>query len=245
MKKIIIFVLTIFAINTLPVSAHPGKTDGNGCHTCRTNCEKWGLEYGEYHCHNDGNTNSYSVPSSQDNNYNNESSNNTSGSVSYPERSNPSYPFPNYGEQKTQDSEKISQDDFNAKKYGVVFNTKTDFFIVAVIYTAIVGFILYIFFGRQCAAFEKDCKKELMIEKQKLQNEYNSKVQNQNQSYNRKIKNLNQIIKESADQKVLEYLLSRYQGQENPYTGKIIESVDDIKDYLETYKRNHKDDFTL
>ncbi|WP_374016841.1 copper amine oxidase N-terminal domain-containing protein [Paenibacillus thiaminolyticus] len=31
--------------------AHPGKTDKNGGHTCRTNCEKWGLEYGEYHYH--------------------------------------------------------------------------------------------------------------------------------------------------------------------------------------------------
>src|SRR5659263_668545 len=33
------------------VSAHPGKTDGNGGHTCRTNCEKWGLKDGEYHYH--------------------------------------------------------------------------------------------------------------------------------------------------------------------------------------------------
>ncbi|AZS15107.1 copper amine oxidase N-terminal domain-containing protein [Paenibacillus lutimineralis] len=36
------------------VSAHPGRTDANGGHTCRTNCEKWGLEYGEYHYHNGG-----------------------------------------------------------------------------------------------------------------------------------------------------------------------------------------------
>ena len=34
------------------IEAHPGRTDGNGCHTCRTNCEKWGLSNGEYHCHN-------------------------------------------------------------------------------------------------------------------------------------------------------------------------------------------------
>jgi len=33
------------------VFAHPGRTDAKGCHTCRTNCESWGLEYGEYHCH--------------------------------------------------------------------------------------------------------------------------------------------------------------------------------------------------
>lgn len=36
------------------VLAHPGRTDANGGHTCRTNCEKWGLEYGEYHYHNGG-----------------------------------------------------------------------------------------------------------------------------------------------------------------------------------------------
>jgi len=35
-------------------SAHPGRTDSSGGHTCRTNCESWGLEYGEYHYHNGG-----------------------------------------------------------------------------------------------------------------------------------------------------------------------------------------------
>ena len=54
MKKIITLIIILFVFSTAPVLAHPGKTDGNGCHTCRTDCEKWGLEYGEYHCHNDG-----------------------------------------------------------------------------------------------------------------------------------------------------------------------------------------------
>ncbi len=36
----------------LAASAHPGRTDAYGCHTCRTNCAKWGLDSGEYHCHN-------------------------------------------------------------------------------------------------------------------------------------------------------------------------------------------------
>ena len=48
-KIFIIFVLVIFPIT---IFAHPGRTDANRCHTCRTNCEKWGLSYGEYHCHN-------------------------------------------------------------------------------------------------------------------------------------------------------------------------------------------------
>ena len=32
-------------------SAHPGRTDSSGGHTCRTNCESWGLDHGEYHSH--------------------------------------------------------------------------------------------------------------------------------------------------------------------------------------------------
>ena len=31
--------------------AHPGNTDSSGCHTCKTNCGKYGLSYGQYHCH--------------------------------------------------------------------------------------------------------------------------------------------------------------------------------------------------
>ena len=31
--------------------AYPGRTDKYGCHTCRTNCPRWGLSYGKYHCH--------------------------------------------------------------------------------------------------------------------------------------------------------------------------------------------------
>ena len=36
---------------TAPVLAHPGRTDKRGCHTCKTNCKKWGLKYNQYHCH--------------------------------------------------------------------------------------------------------------------------------------------------------------------------------------------------
>lgn len=33
------------------VHSHPGKTDAEGCHVCRTNCDKWGVAKGEKHCH--------------------------------------------------------------------------------------------------------------------------------------------------------------------------------------------------
>jgi hypothetical protein len=34
------------------VSAHSGGTDSSGCHTCHTNCPSYGLNFGQYHCHN-------------------------------------------------------------------------------------------------------------------------------------------------------------------------------------------------
>ena len=55
MKKIFIIfsmVLLIFPLFMGDVMAHPGRTDSNGGHTCRTNCAKWGLQTGEYHYHN-------------------------------------------------------------------------------------------------------------------------------------------------------------------------------------------------
>ncbi len=45
-------VITLIFISINNTFAHPGRTDKYGCHTCRTNCPKWGLRYGEYHCHN-------------------------------------------------------------------------------------------------------------------------------------------------------------------------------------------------
>jgi len=38
----------------LLVHAHPGRTASDGCHYCRTNCDRWGEVYGERHCHNGG-----------------------------------------------------------------------------------------------------------------------------------------------------------------------------------------------
>lgn len=48
-KRLIMIMIVV--LSPLYVEAHPGRTDSNGCHTCRTNCAKWGLRYGQYHCH--------------------------------------------------------------------------------------------------------------------------------------------------------------------------------------------------
>jgi hypothetical protein len=50
MSKLILGILVLFLPPSL-VSAHPGRTASDGCHYCRTNCEKWGVPEGERHCH--------------------------------------------------------------------------------------------------------------------------------------------------------------------------------------------------
>lgn len=54
-KKIIILLLGIFFAFPSVALAHPGRLDSNGGHYCHKNCEKWGLDYEEYHYHS-GNT---------------------------------------------------------------------------------------------------------------------------------------------------------------------------------------------
>lgn len=71
--KLIVCVVAI-SVALLPtpliVSAQPshsGGTDSSGCHTCRTNCPKYGLYYGQYHCHNP--KSATRIPTSPSNSY--------------------------------------------------------------------------------------------------------------------------------------------------------------------------------
>ena len=68
-KLICVVLLCFLLITPSKVEAHPGRTDANGCHYCRTNCADWGLRTGQYHCHNGGGYNS-----SSSNSYNSTSS---------------------------------------------------------------------------------------------------------------------------------------------------------------------------
>ncbi|WP_338749878.1 YHYH domain-containing protein [Bacillus sp. FJAT-52991] len=73
MKKKVAILMPILTFSIATSSlAHPGNTDGNGGHYCRTNCAKWGLADGEYHYHNGGGGSS------------NDSSSNGGGSSSSP-----------------------------------------------------------------------------------------------------------------------------------------------------------------
>ncbi|MEE1370682.1 MAG: YHYH domain-containing protein [Bacilli bacterium] len=52
--KLKILIIIIIILIPTKVLAHPGRLDSKGCHYCRTNCAKWGLEIDEYHCHEGG-----------------------------------------------------------------------------------------------------------------------------------------------------------------------------------------------
>jgi hypothetical protein len=92
-KLAIITILITFMFSTIPVYAHPGRTDSRGGHTCRTNCEKWGLEYGQYHYHNGGSSGGGSKSNSSSGS-SSKSSSNSGGSSSKPATTKPSGPSP-------------------------------------------------------------------------------------------------------------------------------------------------------
>lgn len=43
--------ISILMIASFGASAHPGRTAGDGCHYCRTNCDSWGVPWNARHCH--------------------------------------------------------------------------------------------------------------------------------------------------------------------------------------------------
>ena len=48
MKKRILKIASMIIVLLMmitPISAHPGRTDANGGHYCRTNCDDWGGKY--------------------------------------------------------------------------------------------------------------------------------------------------------------------------------------------------------
>lgn len=52
MKKILTLFMLIALLSLGNISyAHPGGLDKNGGHYCKTNCTKYGLKNGQYHCH--------------------------------------------------------------------------------------------------------------------------------------------------------------------------------------------------
>ena len=52
----------LFLTGGAEVYAHPGRTAGDGCHYCRTNCSSWGVSYGQRHCHQNKGVPQPSIP---------------------------------------------------------------------------------------------------------------------------------------------------------------------------------------
>ena len=47
--------LAVFlALLAMDAAAHPGGTAADGCHYCRTNCDRWNVKADARHCHGDG-----------------------------------------------------------------------------------------------------------------------------------------------------------------------------------------------
>ena len=62
MKKSLLLFSLLFLFVASPIEAHPGNTAADGCHYCRTNCDKWGVPWGERHCHGGGSAPVQSAP---------------------------------------------------------------------------------------------------------------------------------------------------------------------------------------
>ena len=63
MRKNIILIILVLLLFPITVSAHPGNTASDGCHYCRTNCDKWGEVWNARHCHGGGSAVIYELPS--------------------------------------------------------------------------------------------------------------------------------------------------------------------------------------
>ena len=50
-RRCVKLILLAVVLTATPAFAHPGRTAADGCHYCRTNCDKWGEVAGERHCH--------------------------------------------------------------------------------------------------------------------------------------------------------------------------------------------------
>lgn len=55
MRRMLFVVVMLYGalVGTTLAGAHPGGTDDEGCHACRSSCGEWNLEEDERHCHGD------------------------------------------------------------------------------------------------------------------------------------------------------------------------------------------------
>lgn len=51
LSLVLLLAVSLFVFGSTTANAHPGNTASDGCHYCRTNCDKWGIPWNERHCH--------------------------------------------------------------------------------------------------------------------------------------------------------------------------------------------------
>lgn len=51
MRRLILGTTIAILLSPSIAYTHPGKTASDGCHYCRTNCDKWGVPWNVRHCH--------------------------------------------------------------------------------------------------------------------------------------------------------------------------------------------------
>lgn len=224
-------VLILTGIFQLTISAHPGKTDSNGCHTCWTNCEIYGLEYGEYHCHNSS--------SNTTSNYNS----------SIPETNTQSNNSNNYSIELDQEdyidslemqiSGLIEDRDYYKYKYlntnVELSNKKNELNNLSKKYKNIRSLyicILIISIISIISLLTKRNEKKNLIDEIEKKNQIIKKL-------NIEKKQIDLYINNTIQTHIDDWFAERYKGRLNPYTNRPILSEKDFNDYLEEYKKRH------
>lgn len=243
MKRILIFIFTLFLIiaSSSLVQAHPGRTDDNGCHYCWTNCEYYGLSYGEYHCH-DGNSSGSSSGTSSGT-YN-------SPNISEETTETPTSTNTSNKTNSSSNSSSNSTSQYVRKKYYIfdidisyfVYNVKSilreDLFVPFIIAIAVIIILIIIHYRRKLNS---------------LKSNYNLQIQNlQKEIYKLyPYKNAMEKIEEKKKQeeKEIEEIKKYYRknrkvifGKNNPYTKKPIFTENDYVEYRLAYKKLHNED---
>jgi hypothetical protein len=157
MREILVLViLSILFPNN--VFAHSGRTDEFGGHTCRTNCEDYGLDYGEYHYHDGGDfldDLEWESPNDEWEDQRTEEEKRASVKANDYWEDNPVVDE-NYDEQDYYDNFNAKYDDKNEKEFHV--NGGSDFFDVfsnKVITYAVIGAVIAVVFGFLKDIFKK------------------------------------------------------------------------------------------
>ena len=61
----LLLLAVLLVLLALDAAAHPGRTAADGCHYCRSNCDRWNVKADERHCHGDGSSSTSTTTGTQ------------------------------------------------------------------------------------------------------------------------------------------------------------------------------------